>query len=195
VNQSFFALEFWITSHSSLPDFDYADEHLRIRSLAKWYPEQPRYKQLEHRLVTPDPESLEQILAEKDHAIAGAQRCLQHLENARTLLSAAQYDDLYWRLALLERTAIIWKLHAEAFFGYRVLAAKHQVPGLRERVERALEALDDQAKVSEADPRIGKDPPASAREIRDFTSDLRKRLVASLAGRKSVPAFPQEARK
>ena len=101
---------------------------------------------------------------------------MQHLQNAREGLTSAQYEDLYWRLALLERTAIIWKLHAEALFGYKVLAAKHQVPGLRERVDRALEALERQAKVSEADPRIGKDPPCSAQEIRVFTTDLRKRL-------------------
>ncbi|HEY7302993.1 MAG TPA: hypothetical protein VH601_02675 [Bryobacteraceae bacterium] len=177
VNQSFFALEFWVTSHSRLPDFDYADDHLRSRTMAKWYPEEPRYKQLEDRLIAPDPELLEQILAEKDHAIATAQLCLQHLENARKDLTSAQYDDLFWRLALLERTAIIWKLHAEAFFGYKVLEAAHPIFGLRERVERALTALDEQANVSAANPRIGTDPPASVQEMRHFTTDLRKRLA------------------
>jgi hypothetical protein len=79
---------------------------------------------------------------------------------------------------LLERTATIWKLHAEAFFGYEVLLGKCSVPGLRERVARALTALDQEAAVSAESTRIGDDPPASAKEIRDFTSEIRKRLDA-----------------
>ena len=55
VNQSFFALEFWITCHSRVPDFDYADDHIRSRTMAKWYPDQPKYAQLEERLAAPDP--------------------------------------------------------------------------------------------------------------------------------------------
>jgi hypothetical protein len=177
VNQAYFALEFWVTDHSRLPRFSYADGHLRSRTMAKWYPDQPKYKELEERLIKPDPALLEQILAEKDHAVMLAHQSLQDLEKVRKSLSPAQYGDLHWRLALLERTAAIWKLHAEAFFGCKVLAAGHQVPGLKERVARALTALDGEAAVSAANPRIGNDPPASAKEIRDFTSDMRKRLA------------------
>ena len=177
VNRSFFALKFWVTNHSRLPDFNYADGHLRSRSTAKWYPDDARYKQLELELSRPDSVTLEKILAEKDSAVALAHRSLQHLENARRNLTAEQYGDLYWRLALLERTALIWKLHAEAFFGYKVIEAKHEVPGSRERVARALAALDLEAEVSAADPRIGSDPPASANEIRGFVADLRRRLA------------------
>ena len=39
-----------------------------------------------------------------------------------------KYDDLLWRLELLRRVTTIWKLHAEAFWGYKVLAQGHQVP-------------------------------------------------------------------
>jgi hypothetical protein len=177
VNQSFFALQFWITNHSALPRFSYADEHLRIRTMAKWYPGEPNYKDLEERLINPDPELLEAILAEKDAAIALAQRSLQHLQNAKPQLKPEQYNDLYWRLALLERTAIVWKLHAEAYFGYKVLAAGHKVPGLVERVKRALEALKAQAQVSRENPRIGNNPPASAQEIQGFVADLEARLA------------------
>ena len=123
--------------------------------------------------VTPVPES---ILAEKDSAIVLAERALRHLQRAHPSLQPAQYDDLYWRLTLAERTAVIWKLHAEAFFGYKVLAGGHNVPGLKERIHRALEALKLQAQLSAEDPRIGNDPPASAREIRDFVTDLESRM-------------------
>jgi hypothetical protein len=177
VNQAFFALEFWVTDHSKLPTLKYADGHLRSRTMAKWYPEQPKYKELEERLIAPDPKLLEEILAEKDRAVAMAQRSLVALEKARPRLSAAQYDDLYWRLALLERTAVVWKLHSEAMFGYQVLT-KHPVAGLRERIARALGALEEQAKVSESDPRIGDAPPASAKEIRAFVAEMQRNLSA-----------------
>jgi hypothetical protein len=175
-NLSFYALQFWITNHSALPKFSYADDHLRSRTMAKWFPEDPKYKDLEDRLRKPDPPLLDSILAEKDSAIALAQRSLRHLEKARPNLQPAQLEDLYWRIALAERTAVIWKLHAEAFFGYKVLAAGHNVPGLKERVHRALDALKLQAQLSAEDPRIGNDPPASAKEIRDFVIDLEARL-------------------
>ena len=177
VNQSFFALKFWITDHSRLPQFSYAEEHLHSRSLVKWYPEQPQYKNLEERLTRPDPELLEQILAEKDTAIACAHRALQHLENAKPYITAKQYDDLYWRLSLEERSAMIWKLHAEALFGYKILASGHRVPGLAERVQRALAALRQEAAVSLEDPQIGNDPPASCREIQEFVDDLGTRMA------------------
>ena len=71
---------------------------------------------------------------------------------------------------------MIWKLHAEAYFGYKALATGHGAPGLRQRVKRALDGLSAEAKVSAQDPRIGNDPPASAKEIRDFVTDLSARL-------------------
>ncbi len=55
VNQSFYALEFWITDHSKLPSFNYADGHLRSRTMAKWFPGDARYKAMEERLISPDP--------------------------------------------------------------------------------------------------------------------------------------------
>ena len=176
VNQSFFALQFWITNHSRLPSFAYADEHLHSRTMAKWYPGEPKYKGLEARLAAPDPELLEAILAEKDAAIALAHGALHHLQNAKARITPEQYDDLYWRLSLAERTAIVWKWQAEALFGYKVLATGHKVPGLAERVQRALTSLKAEADVSAADPRIGAAPPSSAAEIREFVADLGNRL-------------------
>lgn len=176
VNESFFALEFWITNHSRLPSLSYADEHLHSRTMAKWYPDQPKYKELEQALESPSPQLLERILAQKDDAVALAEQALQHLRNAAPHLTREQYDDLNWRLSLAARTARVWKLHAEALFGYWALFAGHGVAGLSERVERALAALREEAAVSELDPRIGSDPPASAREIRDFVADLEGRM-------------------
>lgn len=185
VNRSFFALQFWITNHSRLPSYAYTEEHIHSRSMAKWYPEEPKYRQLEEQLTHPDAPLLERILAEKDEAIAEAHEALRHLANAKPLITPAQYDDLYWRLWLAERTAIIWKLHAEALFGYRVLESDHGVPGLAERVGRALAALKGEAAVSAADSRIGNDPPASAGEIRQFVADIETRMAKLSAARHS----------
>lgn len=177
VNKSFFTLEFWITNHSVLPNFAYADGHITERTLAKWYPGESHYKELEERLHSPDPLLLEQILAEKDEAVALADRALQALFQGKKAMQPAQFDDLCWRLNLLRRTAVVWKLHAEAFFGLKVLLAGHKVPGLQKRVQRALDALELQASVSAADASIGDQPPASAKEIRSVISDLRARLA------------------
>lgn len=179
VNKSFFPLKFWITQHSILPHFKYADDHISSRSLAKWILDAPKYKEIERRLNHPDPEILEMILAEKDTAIALAEDALQHLQNAKPFLTEGQFDDLYWRLELLHRTAIIWKLHAEAFFGYKVLAEGHKVPGLYKRVQRAIDALYLQAKVSEKNPMIGDLPPASAQEIREIADEIKSKLEAT----------------
>jgi len=176
VNKSFFPLKFWITRHSMLPGFKYANGHISSRTLAKWFPEKPGYKDLENRLNHPDAELLEMIMAEKDTAVALSQQALQHLQNVKPYLTPGQYDDLYWRLELLERTAIIWKLHAEAFFGYKILAEGGNVNGLYQRVERAIHSLYRQAEVSAGNPKIGDDPPASAKEIRDVAAELEKLL-------------------
>lgn len=50
---------------SALPTFRYADEHLHISTMAKWYPNEGKYKGLEDRLLSPDPDLLEQIRAER----------------------------------------------------------------------------------------------------------------------------------
>lgn len=177
VNESFFAMKFWITDHSRLPELHYADEHLHSRTLAKWYQGEAKYQQLEERLLRPDAELLEQILAEKDTAIVHAQAALEHLERAKPYITTEQYDDLYWRLSLEERVAFIWKMHAEALFGYKILASGHRISGLAERVQRALDALRQEAAVSQADPRIGNDPPASGQEIQEFVDDIQQRMA------------------
>jgi len=175
VNRSYFVLEFWITNHSKLPSFGYADGHISSRTIAKWKPDQPKYAELEERLKHPDAKLLEEILAEKDQAIALADEALFYLSKAKPYISAEQYDDLYRRLNLLRRVATVWKLHAEAFFGYKVLVEGHEVEGLKERVARAIEGLRYQARVSET-AGLTTDPPAAAGEIRKVADELAAKL-------------------
>ncbi len=175
LNKSFFVLEFWITNHSKLPSYGYANGHIRSRTIAKWKADEPRYRELEQKLKHPDAELLETILAEKDEAIALADEALYYLSRAKPNLKSEQYDDLYRRLQRQRRMATVWKLHAEAFFGYKVLAEGHKVPGLRQRVERALEGLYHQATVSEISG-LTSAPPAAAGEIRSVADQLKRML-------------------
>jgi hypothetical protein len=179
VNKAFFPLKFWTTNHSKLPNFKYADGHISSRTMAKWWPNKPEYKILENNLNHPGLLILEEILAEKDSAIALAEESLLHLVQAKPFISAGQYDNLARQINLLHRTAIIWKLHAEAFFGYKVLKEGHQVPGLKQRVLRAIDGLYRQANVSEHDPYIGALPPGAAPEIMAVADELKK-LLANL---------------
>jgi len=175
INKSFFTLEFWITKHSAVPSFSYATSHLSSRTIAKWRPGEPYYRKMELQLNHPTPVLLEQILAEKDQAIAMADQSLFWLNKAKPILQPYQYDDLYWRLELMRRVATVWKLHAEAFYGYRTLQEGHNVPGLYQRVQRAIQGLYEQAKVSET-AGIIKTPPASASEIRKAADELDSKL-------------------
>ncbi|MGD8780208.1 MAG: hypothetical protein PVH88_14735 [Ignavibacteria bacterium] len=172
VKKAFFPLKFWITDHSHLPDFKYADDHISSRTIAKWIPDLPFYKEVEKCLNHPDPLILEEILAEKDSAISISSEELEWLWKAKPFLTTEQYNDLYWRLELLHRTAIVWKLHAEAFWGLKVLIEGHKIAGLKERIKRAIDGLYREAEVSENNPLIGDSPPASAKEIRAVADDL-----------------------
>ena len=176
VKLAFFAKGFWYTCHSYLPLFGYAGGSITGRTTAKWVPNDPNLKKTEQLLVKPTPEFFEEILAQKDEAIALADEAKLNLRCAKPYLTPAQYDDLRWRLDLLGRVAQVWKLHAEAFWGYTLLEQR-DIPGLRQRVQRAIDGLYAQAKISEQDPLIGSAPPASATEIKAAADELQTKLM------------------
>ena len=176
IHKSFYALEFWVTNHSRLPSFDYFDSHLRSRSATKWDPENQQLAELANQLQHPTPHVLERVLEEKDEALALAGQALEALHQAQPYLDPEPFEDLMWRLVLLQRVAEIWKLHAEACFAYKVLAEDHQVPGLRRRLDRALTGLSHQADLSRTSPIVNGLVPASASEIRSFVRDMRMRM-------------------
>lgn len=174
VNKSYFPLEFWITNHSNLPSFKYADGHLSSRTIAKWKPEEPKYRELEERLNHPDIGLLELILAEKDEAIALAHEAMFHLGQAKPFLYSEQYEDLVWRLEMLSQVAVIWKLHTEAFFGYKALVEGSAAPGLEQRVKRAIDGL---IKHSEAIKKTDLNKvPLDANNIKKIADELRGKM-------------------
>ncbi len=182
VNKALFPLKFWITNHSKLPGFRYADGHISSRTLAKWIPEEPIYQQLEDDLNHPDEKVLAEILMEKDEAIAHAKEALEQIESARSILTEFQYLDLKRRLELLHRATIIWEAHSQAFFGYKVLAEGHEIEGLRSDINQAIHLLYLQAEISENDPWVSslrEGGPGSAVEIRKVADELAS-LMADL---------------
>ncbi len=176
VNKSLFVKKFWITNHSKLPDFDYANSHIQSHSTAKWMPQDTTLKRIELRLANPDMPSLEWILAEKDTAVVLAAEGLQYLEKAQKYLNPQQYNDLYWRLALLQRVAVVWRLYAEAFFAYKVLTGGNEVPGLRERIKRVIDTLALYSNSRTNIPGLHSKPPASVKEVQTVTEELKNML-------------------
>ena len=174
VNKALFVQKYWYTKHSELPSFEYANLTISRRSTAKWHPDKAKeLKKIENLLNHPTPEYLEVILAEKDEAIALADESILNLQLARPLLKYNQYSNLQYRLNLLKRVAIIWKLHAEAFWGYKTLQEGHDVPGLKERVHRCINGLKRQAGVS---PKKSHNILISSENIKSVAEDLEERL-------------------
>ena len=183
VNKAFFAKTFWYTNHSKLPGVEYASRSIKPAGTdsfsvtrTKWEPDDPGLKEIESALNNPTPEYLEVILKEKDEAISLADESMGYLQQAKPYLTEEQYDDLFWRIGLLGRVARIWKSHAEAFWGYKILEQGHAVAGLRERILRSLDFLDQQADISAEDPQIGNVIPGSASNIRQVASELRQKM-------------------
>ena len=160
--------KFWVIRHSGIPDFFYASGHITSRSLVKWAQENPEYRKTEKKLLHPDPQFFEDLLREKDEAMALVHRSLGHLEKARPYLRDDQYIHLVRWMNIAERNIVLVRLWTEAFFGFKVLAEGHEVPGLKQRVERAVDALLLQAEASEIDPR-----PQSAGVLRRAALDIR----------------------
>ncbi len=176
IKKTLYHLEFWITNKSLLPRFSYADGHISSRTLAKWYPEELRYREMENLLNHPDAEIYEKLLEEKDDAITMILSSMVHLEKGKPYLKPDDYDDLRWRMDNMLRVAIIWKLHTEAFFGYKILKEGHIVPGLFERVERAINGLFKQAQLAKSNPIVGDLPPGGASNITKVAEELKDKL-------------------
>lgn len=176
IKKTLYHLGFWITNKSLLPKFSYADGHISSRTLAKWYPEEPRYKEIENLLNHPTVEVYEKLLEEKEEAITMILASMIHLEEGKPYLKPDDYDDLRWRMDNMLRVAIIWKLHTEAFFGYKILQEGHVIPGLINRVERAINGLFQQAKLAKLNPIIGDLPPGGANNLIMVVNELKGKL-------------------
>ena len=174
-NKTYYTLEFWITDHTKFPSYHYADGHISSRTVAKWIPTE-KYKKLENDLNNPYPELLEEILAEKDEAIALCRESLIDLEKGKPFFHPDDYNDLHWRFMLDLNATIIWKYFNEAFFGYKILENHYSKP-LHNRVVRAVNYLERWAAINETE--FGEDiVPGNPDRIRSFVKEMREKLSA-----------------
>jgi len=176
VKKVLYHLEFWITNKSHLPSFSYGDGHISSRTIAKWEPEELKYKILEEKLNHPDAEIYEKLLAEKEEAVTMIQKSLVDLREGKPYFDKDDYDELRWQMDNMLRIAIIWELHTEAFFGYKILKEGHNIDGLRERTQRAIKSLILQADLAEYDTSISYEMPGSVERIRTVANELKKKL-------------------
>ena len=101
-----------------------------------------------------DEEYLEHIVTEKEHGVRLAEESLRHVDAARTLLSAEDYEDLHHYFT---RTLLTARLHlavARAYFGFRVWSrgAPHATPAVDATVRQGLREIDEVAAAIESYP-------------------------------------------
>lgn len=172
-NKTYYTLEFWITDHTKFPSYNYAEGHISSRTIAKWNPD-PKYKKMENDLNNPYPRLLEQILSEKDEAIALCRESLADLEKGKEFFERTDYEDLKWRFTLDLNATIIWKYFNEAFFGYKILV-NHKSEALKDRIIRAVNYLERWASINEYE--YGEDIiPGNPTRIRNFVAEMRSKL-------------------
>jgi len=176
IKKTLYHLEFWITNKSYLPTFSYGDGHISSRTIAKWKPNESKYKILEKKLNHPDAEIYEKLLAEKGEAIVMIQKALVNLREGKQYFNTEDYNELRWQMDNMLRIAIIWKLHTETFFGYKILKEGHSIDGLMKRTERAIKGLMLQADLAEYDISIRNEFPGSAGRIRAVANELKEKL-------------------
>lgn len=134
VNRLFFPKGVWFTNHSRLPSYNYAHSHINF--INKWNPE--KYKKITADLHNPDIKIYNSLLSEKDTAIYMTLQSKWKISELSKDLSPNDYNDLNERLLLLLQTGLIWKSHAEAFFGYKLLDKN---PELKPQLLRAVTSL------------------------------------------------------
>jgi hypothetical protein len=108
----------FLNEHSALPDLDYAVKHIGSASLAIWLPE---YKPLEDELYHPTEKTVQEVVAEKDEAVALARRSLADIEAAKADLKPEDYEYLHDQFERLLAIARLWRPMSAAFMHYLML--------------------------------------------------------------------------
>jgi len=176
VNKTFFALRFWVTDHSRVTSYDYAMGHVTERSTAKWDPD-PKWAEIEKRLMSPDVSTLRQIQREKDEALALCKKSIQDIEQARTVLAASDYGELMTYFKREEAVVRTWRAHFDAIFSVRAYEVSGD-PIYRAWAEMAiaddLTCADKYA--NELREITGDGAGDSVSRIKEFVAGLRARM-------------------
>lgn len=117
VNKGLFVLGFWVSRHSTLPDYGYATASLRRRSTAKW---DPSVKDVEQALLSPTPETVAKIRAEKQEALVLADQAIEDIERARPALRPEDYARLSDLFRREKAMVVVWQAAMDVIFGISI---------------------------------------------------------------------------
>lgn len=126
---------YWMQDHSNVPEYHYSPGHLRGSSAAGIDDELAAN---EPKLLDPTPESLAEVLAEKDRALALCREAIAEIEAAK---SDFDPDDYIWLRQYFDRELLLVKVYRslnEVYFRTELLK-KGQ--GTREELEESITTL------------------------------------------------------
>ena len=117
VDKGCFVLGFWITNHSLIPSYEYAQKSLRGRTTAKW---DPSTKPIEQELFHPTRDTIRKIDAEKDAALKLADASIADIERAKGFLKPDDYSELIDLFQRERAMVVVWKATMDVIFGIDV---------------------------------------------------------------------------
>jgi hypothetical protein len=112
-------LGFWVSEapKSAFPDPVWIDFSLRTESLAVW---DRSYTDLEDRLAHPDAAVLRKVIREKESAVTAARKALDDVEEAKAVLSTADFEQLHQQFLLELDVARAYRIYMELYLRFRM---------------------------------------------------------------------------
>ncbi|GMU25075.1 MAG: hypothetical protein AMXMBFR13_51460 [Phycisphaerae bacterium] len=169
---------YWLdtTNKSGLPALAELDEYF-IRdafgeALGKW---DPAHLPVWKRIQSPDAQFVEEMLAEKETAIALTQQSLRQIRSARQLFQPADFEALESAFEFQVIWFGLWRDLTHAFFLRQIALRRGWTPEQRKAVDAALSSLVAGADTLEA--RFGPDVfPRGPERAQQFAADLRREM-------------------
>jgi len=136
ITKTFFTFRcYWMNDHSNVPDYTYSPSHLKGSSAKDIDPE---LAEGEPKLLNPTPESLAQVLAEKDRAISLCREAISEIDAAKDKFRP---DDYTWLMRYVEKELLFAKVYRslnEVYFRTELVKKNLDT---REDMETAIQTL------------------------------------------------------
>ncbi len=140
ITKTFFTLRlYFMQDHSNVPEYGYPASHLRGGS-AKGIDDALAAN--EPKLLDPTPESLAEILAEKDHAISLCREAIREIEAGKDKFRP---DDYIWLHTYFDRELLLAKVYRQLHEVYFRAELLKKGIGTREEMEASIRPLLDLA--------------------------------------------------
>jgi hypothetical protein len=139
----FFVKGFSLLTHLNMvPHLDYIDGELDRSYLLEFFPHDPKYRRTYEALKHPTPETIEEILAEKQAAAQMAASSLEEVRALKGTIATPEYDRLMDGFETSRNAALLWERIAEVYF--RLSRPSDEKPQLAAAI-RAL--LDESCRI------------------------------------------------